>query len=262
MKKLELGIRRTLDSWPIHMRKVIVEKILMKPSSVLLAILLVALGWMPFNSRADAEQNSGIWMMKASQGVLGSRESAARWWFDAHARYSDDANGFEQSIIRPGIGYALPKNHVVWAGYGWIANSPEVGDLFHEHRFWQQHSWKTSIKKFGFSSRSRLEQRFREGRNDDTGWRFRQFFKLTHPLGTSTSFYLSSWDEVFVNLNNTDWGADSGLDRNRVFMGVGWKPVAEGAFRTEVGYLNQFIYNSSGTDRIDHLLSLNVFLTF
>ena len=54
--------------------------------------------------------------MKASQGVLGGKDSVYRWWLDAHARYSDDANGFEQSILRPGLGYALPKNHTLWAG--------------------------------------------------------------------------------------------------------------------------------------------------
>ena len=214
------------------------------------------------NALAEPEQNNGVWMMKASQGVLGPSDSALRWWLDAHARYSDDANGFEQSILRPGFGYALPNNHVLWAGYGWIANSPEIGDTFHEHRFWQQHSWKTSFGDFTFSSRSRLEQRFREEGSGDTGWRFRQFFKLTHPIGTDTSFYLSTWDEVFLNLNDTDWGAESGLDRNRIFAGIGWKPRSIQHLKAEAGYLNQFIYNPSGTDRTDHLLSLNVFLSF
>ncbi len=211
---------------------------------------------------AEVEQNNGVWMMKASQGVLGDRDSSLRWWFDAHARFSDDAGGFEQSILRPGVGYALPQNHVVWAGYGWIATSPEFGDTIDEHRFWQQHSWKTSFEDFVFSSRSRLEQRFREQGGGDTGWRFRQFFKLTHPIGSSPSLYWSTWDEVFLNLNDTDWGAEGGLDRNRIFAGIGWKPESSSYFKAEVGYLNQYIYNTSGTDRMDHLLSLNVFLNF
>ena len=100
----------------------------------------------------ETEENNGLWMMKASQGVLGSKDSPYRWWLDAHLRYSDDANDFEQSIFRPGFGYALPKNHTLWAGYGWIANSPEIGDTFHEHRFWQQHSWKTKVGSFGLAS--------------------------------------------------------------------------------------------------------------
>ena len=71
---------------------------------------------MSINIRAETEQNNGVWMMKASQGVLGGKDSVYRLWLDAHARYSDDAKGFEQSILRPGLGYALPKNHTLWAG--------------------------------------------------------------------------------------------------------------------------------------------------
>ncbi|MEC9131774.1 MAG: DUF2490 domain-containing protein, partial [Verrucomicrobiota bacterium] len=141
----------------------------MKPFSILAAVLLCMGLGRTFDLQAETEQNNGLWMMKASQGVLGSKDSPYRWWLDAHLRYSDDANDFEQSIFRPGFGYALPKNHTLWAGYGWIANSPEIGDTFHEHRFWQQHSWKTKVGSFGLASRSRLEQRFREGSQDDTG---------------------------------------------------------------------------------------------
>ena len=232
----------------------------MKPFSIIPALFLSLLVVQPPHAVAAAEENNGLWMMKASQGTLGNADSDYRWWFDAHARYSDDANGFEQSILRPGIGYALANRHVLWAGYGWIANSPEQGDWFYEHRFWQTHSWKTSINTFNFPSRSRLEQRWREGSGGDTGWRFRQFFKLTHPIGRETPFYWSTWDEVFVSMNDTDWGARSGLDRNRVFAGIGWKSTH--ALKAEIGYLNQFINRNSGVDRIDHLISLNVFLNF
>ena len=234
----------------------------MKSTSLVSAIVLSILVLLPAKAFAGAEQNNGVWMMTASQGILGTSDSPYRWWFDAHARYSDDANDFEQSILRPGVGYSLGNNHTVFLGYGWIGNSPEIGDEFYEHRVWQQHSWTTSFDGFGFSSRSRLEQRFMEGRGGETGWRFRQNFKLTHPLGTNTRFYWSIWDEVFLNLNDTDWGANNGLDRNRIFAGIGWKPNSLDYCKAEVGYLNQFIYRESATDRMDHLLSLNVFFNF
>lgn len=234
----------------------------MKPFSILTAALLCMGLGRAFDLQAETEQNNGLWMMKASQGVLGSKDSPYRWWLDAHLRYSDDANDFEQSIFRPGFGYALPKNHTLWAGYGWIANSPEIGDTFHEHRFWQQHSWKTKVGSFGLASRSRLEQRFREGSQDDTGWRFRQFIKLTRPILDDGPLYWSLWDEVFLNLNDTDWGAESGLDRNRIFAGIGWKPKSMPYLKGEVGYLNQLIDRPSGIHRMDHLLSLNLFLNF
>ena len=233
-----------------------------KPFSILSAILLCMGLGRAIDLQAETEQNNGLWMMKASQGVLGSNDSPYRWWLDAHLRYSDDANDFEQSIFRPGFGYALPKNHTLWAGYGWIANSPEMGDTFHEHRFWQQHSWKTKVGSFGLASRSRLEQRFREGFQDDTGWRFRQFIKLTRSILDDGPLYWSLWDEVFFNLNDTDWGAQSGLDRNRIFAGIGWQLKSMPYLKGEVGYLNQLIVRPSDINRMDHLLSLNLFLKF
>jgi len=235
---------------------------MMKAFSILSAALLCMGLAMTLDLQAETEPNNGLWMMKASQGVLGSKDSPYRWWLDAHLRYSDDANDFEQSIFRPGLGYALPNNHTLWAGYGWIANSPEMGDTFHEHRFWQQHSWKTKVGSFGLASRSRLEQRFREGSQDDAGWRFRQFIKLTRPILDDGPFYWSLWDEVFLNLNDTDWGAESGLDRNRIFAGIGWQPKSMPYLKAEVGYLNQLIDRPTGINRMDHLLSLNVFLNF
>ena len=235
---------------------------IMKAFSILSAALLFMGLAMTLDLQAETEPNNGLWMMKASQGVLGSKDSPYRWWLDAHLRYSDDANDFEQSIFRPGLGYALPNHHTLWAGYGWIANSPEMGDTFHEHRFWQQHSWKTKVGSFGLASRSRLEQRFREGSQDDAGWRFRQFIKLTRPILDDGPFYWSLWDEVFLNLNDTNWGAESGLDRNRIFAGIGWQPKSMPYLKAEVGYLNQLIDRPTGINRMDHLLSLNVFLNF
>lgn len=64
-------------------------------------------------------------------------------------------------------------------------------------------------------------QRFRDD-GDDTGWRFRQFFKLVYPLPDKPDVSLVAYDELFFGLNNTDWGVESGFDRNRLFLGAGW----------------------------------------
>ena len=67
------------------------------------------------------------------------------------------------------------------------------------------------------------------------------------------------WDELFIHLNDTDWGAESGFDQNRVFVGLGLKCDPKSGWRTEVGYLNQTINNPSGDDRSHHILAINVF---
>lgn len=68
-----------------------------------------------------------------------------------------------------------------------------------------------------------------------------------------------AWDEMFVHLNTTDWGAMQGFDQNRGFAGIGYRWQSH--ILTEIGYLNQYI-NAVNTDRMNHILSLNLFLDF
>ncbi len=107
--------------------------------------------------------------------------------------------------------------------------------------------------------RTRLEQRFLEGA-DDTGWRLRHMVRMTHPLGSSQRYDLTLWDEVFVNVNDTDWGARDGFDQNRLFAGIGVALAPR--VRTEIGYLHQYVERSSRPDAVGHTLSLNLFLRF
>ena len=58
---------------------------------------------------------------------------------------------------------------------------------------------------------------------NDTGGRFRQFFKFNWPFAFHPAASLVSWDEVFVHLNSTDWGARQGFDQNRGFVGIGYR---------------------------------------
>ena len=107
--------------------------------------------------------------------------------------------------------------------------------------------------------RSRLEQRF-VSTGDDVGWRFRQFVKLGRPFQSEPRLSLLGYDEIFFSLNDTDWGASSGLDRNRLFVGFGWRFGAAGRLVGELGYLNQLVRNESGPHEVHHLLAVNLLL--
>jgi hypothetical protein len=76
------------------------------------------------------------------------------------------------------------------------------------------------------------------------------------------SFVVS--DEVFVNLNDANLTpsvmASAGLDRNRFFVGPGVN--LSSPLRAEFGYLNQFTFRPNRPDRIDHILAVNLFLSF
>lgn len=214
---------------------------------------------------AQTVDDEGLWLALFAQGELhegGKSKSGAhefKWWFDGHARFFDDTDGFNQSIVRPGIGYALTDRATVWAGYGWIRTSPIAGADFDESRIWQQLTWSRNPEPLFFAFRSRLEQRFLET-GDDIGWRFRQLVRAQHNLPNHPHLTLVSWDELFIHLNDTDWGARSGFDQNRLFLGIGLKRDPHSRRRrVEIGYLWQTINLPTGNDRSHHILSINFF---
>lgn len=210
---------------------------------------------------AGSVEDEGLWLAFFGQGDLTETDDGQfRWWFDGQSRLLDDTNGSHQTLLRPGVGYKLGETATIWAGYGWIHTTPVAGDDFEENRIWQQLTWSTSQEPVTFAFRSRLEQRFVET-GDDTGWRFRQLLRAQYDLTGCPQLSLVAWDEFFVHLNDTDWGAHTGFDQNRAFAGLGWRPEPDSPWWTEIGYLNQFIRVPGGADRCHHILSLNLFLS-
>ncbi len=225
----------------------------------LLVIALLLLG--AERASAQAIDDAGQWNAVFTQGVftkLGCTNERLKWWFDGHFRMLEDADGFNQSIVRPGLGWKLNDRSTLWSGYAWIRTSPITLDDVDEHRVWQQWTWSKEHEKWKFGLRSRFEQRFVET-GDDLGLRWRQFFRVTHKLPSMPKLTLVGWDEIFYHLNDTDWGARSGFNQNRVFGGIGFKPKPDCRWRVEVGYLNQVIELPVGSDRNHHILSVNLF---
>ncbi|PZQ65867.1 MAG: DUF2490 domain-containing protein [Phenylobacterium zucineum] len=178
-------------------------------------------------------------------------------WLEGQARATDDLGGGSQIIIRPAVGARIaPDAHAV-AGYAYVRTDPEDGRTTNEHRIWQQVQFAPVRGPTGaprIISRTRLEQRIFEGR-DDTGWRLRQLVRFQAPITRQGAVQAIVFTEGFVNFNSTDWGARDGLDQWRTFVGVGL-PVRTGV-RLEAGYLNQHIFRR-GEDRDNHALSATV----
>jgi len=213
-------------------------------------------------ARAGTEHGRGLFLMLASQGAV-DRESPnlsrLRWWFDGHGRFFEETDGYGQSIVRPGLGWAVTEKSTLWLGYGWIRTSPAQRPDFDENRIWQQWTTSFSLAKVKFGWRSRLEQRFVEGGND-MGWRFRQFIKVVRPIGFDSHLRLVAYDEIFFALNDTDWGARAGFDQNRFFVGLAWQFVPGRS--VEVGYLNQFVERNGPDNLMNNILSINFLVNF
>lgn len=222
------------------------------------ALLLVSL---PAGAAAQAVDDTGVWLALFSQGAFKTTVPTPHeslWWFDAHVRRSGDEFDFFQGIIRPGIGRRLDDRNSVWAGYAWIGES--IPDLdFHENRSWQQWIHTNDRGRASIVWRSRLEQRF-VSVGAQVGWRFRQMVRLQKSMNAESTLSFVAWDEIFFHLRDTDWGAQTGYNQNRVFVGLGRSPKDRGARRVEIGYLYQQIdVAEDGADLNNHVLSLNLY---
>ena len=130
----------------------------------------------------------------------------------------------------------------------------------HEDRIWQQLTWNLPVDGFTLQSRTRLEERFLEDQSDE-GWRLRQFFKATVPVVEDKTTFVSAWDEMFWDLDDTDWGQRTGFRQNRAFLGIGQFLDEQKSVSIEVGYLNQWV-DRTDEDRLNHVLLVCMFMTF
>lgn len=195
-----------------------------------------------------------------------------RWWMEGQGRFGNDASQFSQSLVRPGLGYAITDKVVVWAGYAWAPTCEPLNRVgcFDEHRIWQQVTWADNFSFGRLSARSRFEERFFNHQapipgNDDVAYRFRQLVKLAVPMPAvdpNLSFIVQS--ELFIAMNTVDNPGfiSRGYDQNRAFVGLGYKL---NQFATvELGYMNQFINrpHSARPDQMMHNFVANLFLNF
>lgn len=219
-----------------------------------LSVLLLAVaGYAPGRAVADDRQ---AWTALFVNGPV-SRGSRLLGWFDGHARFREDGDELDVSLLRPGLGWRVGPKLDLWIGYARI-ETQRAGDDVEEERAWQQATYPVAKWAGGsLSGRTRLEQRFRDT-GDDTGWRLRQFFRYARPSASHERFGLLASTEVFYSLNEADWGQRSGFDQNRALLGGYYQPSAR--WRVEAGYMHQYIRVAGPRpDLTHHNLSVAVF---
>ena len=237
-----------------------------------LIIAIVACSLMPLASPtawAELQDDTRTWGNITARGNFGYINPDLKrwlWWMEGQLRARDCCSSdiaLDQSLIRPGLGYALTDQSTVWMGYARVTNYLDgQGGEIAENRVWEQYMWSGKTPLGAFTFRPRLEQRWQEN-GSDMGSRFRQFLKFSWPISflpEGTDFVV--WDEVFVNLYDTNWGprlqSHLGLDQNRGFVGIGYRFTPE--IKTEIGYMNQYIQtHSAANDRLNNIISATLF---
>ena len=194
---------------------------------------------------------------------VGNHALNDRWGLHLEAvlRRSDWVAKDQQILLRGGINYYLNKQVTLTAGYCFVETYPygefAAKSSFPEHRLWEQFQYKSQTGKVELVNRLRLEQRFVHSpalQADSTYAagdavytnRFRVLNRISIPFKGKTiedkSFYLSLYDELFVN-----FGKKVGMnifDQNRAYAAIGYKIPKVG--RLEIGYMLQTIVKSDG----------------
>ncbi len=231
---------------------------LIKMKLMLLKILTV-LYFFTISSFASAEtdEDGRFWLNVNAQGAMSNQSFG--WYMEVQPRWREEGEAFDTLIIRPAIFYKLSDSSSLWLGYGNVQTHPAGQSIKTEHRLWQQylHNFEP-MNGIKLQSRTRFEQRRLE-QASDTGYKLRQMLRATKTLEDAPSIYLAAWDEFFVYLNDTDWGAKQGFDQNRLFLGLGAK--LNPTLVLEVGYLNQYV-NTQQTNAMNHVLSTTLTLNF
>ena len=214
---------------------------------------VLATALLPWAAQA-ADEDANIWLAQTANVDLGN---GAVLSLEAQERFTNDASRLGQLLLRPAIGYKLNKTTTMSLGYAYVMTDPVGPAKTHEHRIFQQLSFRLlgDGKGVTLTGRTRFEQRFFENQNG-TGLRLRQQLRLTAPL--SGKVRAVAWTEPFIGLNETTFQRDGiGLWRNSAGVAI---PVGK-KFTLEPGYISQYVVRN-GADRIDHTANLTLSANF
>ncbi|WP_298397106.1 DUF2490 domain-containing protein [Sphingobium sp.] len=206
-------------------------------------------------AQAATSEDEQFWL---NLTAMGSIKDEIVYFVEVQPRIGDGVSRVDQALFRGALGWKFSPSLTLYQGFAHVVVPIEGDKDVNEERSFQQINW-TIGKPWGgeLSSRTRLEQRWRSD-GDDMGWRVREMLRYEKPLkANSDAVNALVYAEGFAALNDTDWGARSGFDQLRSFVGA--ELGLPGASTLEVGYLNQVINQRAGNTRVNHVASVTLF---
>ncbi len=165
-------------------------------------------------------------------------------------RNNENVSGLQKILIRSGLGYKLTAKLTLWAGHVW---SPSFEPYKNENRIWEEADYLIPLKPGDLTLTSRLEQKFTAGAASTTNW-IRPKITFTHNFKNHPTLFWSTWQELFINLNNVHQASQVGITTTRSYIGLGKRLNKH--MKLEAGYMLQG-YNLSEYKKhneLDHVL--------
>lgn len=193
-----------------------------------------------FPSIAQQVSNPGSWYM-----YFGNfRFTDSPWAIHAEVQHRNHnlVGDLDQLLLRTGIQYNLKSGQAsLLAGYASITTGDlgESSNSFHENRLYQEVLLRQKLGKLGINHRYRYEQRWIEGQEFRS--RFRYSLSLNLPLNQQEltqkgALYLQVYDEIFINFQKRSETIQF-FDRNRLYLGLGYRPSTKLA--VQIGLMEQ-----------------------
>jgi len=219
---------------------------------------------LPVAKADELFQDAGSWLQVVGEGslkVVDPSLEKARIWVEGQARFDDDWNHWYQGIVRTAIGYSISDRATIWAGYTWVPTQNLGKNYVAQQDVWPAFRYVLPTDIGTLTFRTMVETNFIPGNGSDVRVRPRQLIRFMHPLEFEPRLSLIAWDEFFVRVNSTPKGGQSGFDQNRGFAGLGW--TFNENFRTEAGYMNQYLDDNTHTNNtMRHLIMGSLVVNF
>lgn len=208
-------------------------------------------------------QNQRVWL-----AYLGQYKITQKWGIhlEGQLRFDNQMEQNLQNVFRIGGIYFLSPKENITAGYALVHTYNASLDKFYaENRLWEQYQYnkRWNDNKNTMTHRLRLEQRWidqlaTKTTNYQNRFRYlnRNLFHLTNLKSEKEELYAVLQDEVFLTLGQNQINSKF-VDQNRFLVGLGFN--YKNSLRLELGYMNQFVTSSSGSDVMNHTVSVTMF---
>lgn len=206
---------------------------------LLIGLFLISL---PAFTQPDEDQLGGWYMYFWNTTI---QESPVGFQGDVQYRNWNLAGDLEQLLLRGGLTYKPENTNIKFTlGYGYIRTGEfGTGTSFSEEsRIYQEALLPQKVgNRFLLTHRFRYEQRFVEGQDFRTRYRYNLFLNV--PLNQTTldqgAIYLALYNELFIN-GQREIGDNRTVeifDRNRFYGAIGYS--VSDAMRVQVGLMEQ-----------------------